>query len=117
MRVVAARIAAGEVIFQTVPRIVPGSAAVFSTPTVRTTAGDDSTGNILVQESGGSGIKIFRGTARAESRTGEKIELAANTGAEVGAAGQRRAQNAPPRRPRLPGPPPPDQSSPPQPPP
>ncbi|HXB54837.1 MAG TPA: FecR domain-containing protein [Vicinamibacteria bacterium] len=87
-RVVAARISSGEVNFQTVPRNVPGSAAVFSTPTVRTTAGDDSAGNILVQDSGDSGIKIFKGTARAESRTGEKIELAANTGVRVDAAGK-----------------------------
>lgn len=87
-RVVAARISSGEVNFQTVPRNVPGSAAVFSTPTVRTTAGDNSAGNILVQESGDSGIKIFRGTARAESRTGEKIDLAANTGVRVDAGGK-----------------------------
>jgi hypothetical protein len=87
-RRVAAKISSGEVNFQTVPRNVPGSAAVFSTPTVRTTAGDNSAGNILVQESGDSGIKIFRGTARAESNTGEKIELAANTGVRVDAGGK-----------------------------
>jgi hypothetical protein len=87
-RQVAARIQSGEVNFQAPARNVPGSATTISTPTVRTTTGDDTAGNINVRDTGDSGIRIYKGSARAESTTGEKVDLGANTAVKVDAGGK-----------------------------
>jgi hypothetical protein len=86
-RQVAATIQHGIANFQTPQRGVPGSETRISTPTVRTTVGDDVVGNILVADSGDTGIKVFRGLVGAETRTGQKVELASNQGLRVDATG------------------------------
>ena len=86
-RRVAARIQSGEVNFQAPSRSIPGTTTI-STPTVRTEASAESAGNIAVQESGDSGIRMFKGDARAESKTGEAVTLEANTAVRVDSAGK-----------------------------
>lgn len=87
-RRVAAKISSGEVNFQTVPSNVPGSATRISTPTVEATTGGDAAGNILVADSGLSGIKMFRGTAVGQTKAGERIELNPNEGVTIDPAGK-----------------------------
>jgi hypothetical protein len=83
---VALAIQSGEANFQTATRNVPGSTTI-STPTVRTTVERDTAGNIQVAESGATGLRIFQGAGQAETRTGQRIALAANQGVRVDAAG------------------------------
>jgi hypothetical protein len=83
---VALSIQSGEANFQTAARTVPGSTTI-STPTVRTTPERETAGNIQVAESGETGLRIFKGAGRAETRTGQRIDLASNEGLKVNAAG------------------------------
>ncbi len=68
-RQVALMISSGEANFQTAPRNVPGATTTIRTPTVNTTAGEESAGNIFVAEGGDTGIKVFRGQVGAETKT------------------------------------------------
>lgn len=86
-RQVALTIQSGEANFQTPERGVPGSETRISTPTVRTTAGDDVVGNILVADRGDTGIKVYRGVVGAETKTGQKVQLTSNQGVVVDATG------------------------------
>jgi len=87
VRQLALTIQSGEANFQTPQRGVPGSATTISTPTVRTTAGDDVAGNIAVADSGDTGIKVFRGSVAAETKTGQKVQLAPNESVRVSSEG------------------------------
>jgi len=90
---VALSIQSGEANFQTAARNVPGSTTI-STPTVRTTAERDTSGNIQVAEGGATGLRIFRGQGAVETRAGQRIALAPNEGVRVdstGAAGPKLA--------------------------
>lgn len=87
-RRVAWRVSSGEVNFQTVRYNVPGSATEVSTPTVRGTVGENAAANIRVAETGDSDIRLFRGTARTETKTGQKVDLGANEALKVDAAGK-----------------------------
>ena len=82
-RRVAWHVSSGEVNFQTVRHNVPGSATEVSTPTVRGTLGDEAAAAIRVAETGDSDIRLFRGTARTETKTGQKVDLAANEALKV----------------------------------
>jgi hypothetical protein len=75
------------------------------TPTVRTTAAQNASGNIDVTESGGTGVKIFRGQAEVETKGGQTITLSENQAVEVDSAGKAGS--------RLELPPPPNLLSPP----
>ncbi len=86
-RQLALTIQSGEANFQTPLRGVPGSATTISTPSVRTTAGDDAAGNIAVADSGDTGIKVFRGSVAAETKTGQKVQLAPNEAVRVSSEG------------------------------
>ena len=86
-RQVALTIQSGEANFQTPQRAVPGSATTISTPTVVTTAGDDVAGNIAVADTGDTGIKVYRGLVGAETKTGQRVQLASNEGMRVDATG------------------------------
>jgi hypothetical protein len=101
---VALSIQSGEANFQTAPRTVPGSTTI-STPTVRTTAERDTSGNIHVAESGATGLRIFRGTGQAETRAGQRIVLASNQGVNVDAGGAAGPTLALPTVPQLTAPP------------
>lgn len=79
-------IQSGEANFQTASRTVPGRTTI-STPTVRATAERDTAGNIQVAEGGGTDLRIFRGESAAETRTGQRIAIAANQAVRVDAAG------------------------------
>jgi len=58
------------------------------TPTVRTTALQNASGNIDVTEAGETGVKIFRGQAELETTQGQKITLSENQAVQVDAAGK-----------------------------
>ena len=80
-------IESGEATFQTPQRGVTGSSTKFSTPVVRTTPGDDTAGNIAVTDSGDTGLKVFRGSVAAETKTGQRLRLASNEGVRVSSEG------------------------------
>jgi hypothetical protein len=87
-RRVAWHISSGEVNFQTVRHNVPGSATEISTPTIKGRVGENAAANIRVAEGGDSDIRLFRGNVRGETKKGQKVELNANEGLKVDAAGQ-----------------------------
>jgi len=101
---VALSIQSGEANFQTAARTVPGETTI-STPTVRTTADRDTVGNIQVAEGGDTGIRIFQGGGRAETTTGQQIQLASNEGLQVAADGTAGPKTALPSVPALVAPP------------
>jgi hypothetical protein len=100
-RRVAWHVSSGEVNFQTVRHNVPGSATEVSTPTVRGTLGENAAANIRVAEGGDSDIRLFRGSARTETKTGQKVDLNANEALKVDAAGKAAAKVALPATPVL----------------
>jgi hypothetical protein len=87
-RKVAWHISSGEVNFQTVRRNVEGSSTEVSTPTVKATAGELAAGGIKVADAGDTDMKLYRGTALAETRAGQRIDIAANEGVKIDAAGK-----------------------------
>jgi hypothetical protein len=84
-RRVAWHVSSGEVNFQTMRK---GSATEVSTPTVKSSVGELSNANIRVAETGDSDIRLFQGTGRVETKTGEKLELKSNEALKVDAAGR-----------------------------
>jgi hypothetical protein len=101
---VALSIQSGEANFQTAARTVPGETTI-STPTVRTTAERETKGNIHVAESGETGLRIFSGTGRATTRTGQTIRLTSNEGLHVDASGTAGEKTSLPQVPELTAPP------------
>ena len=87
-RKVAWHISSGEVNFQTVRKNVEGSSTEVSTPTVKAQAGELAAGGIKVAEAGDTDVKLFRGTATAETRAGQRVDLTANEGVKVDSAGK-----------------------------
>ncbi len=77
------RVQSGRVNFS-----VAGEATEIVTPTVRTTALENATGNIDVGEGGQTGVKIFAGQAEIETTQGQKITLSQNQAVQVDAAGR-----------------------------
>jgi hypothetical protein len=104
-RKVAWHISSGEVNFQTVRRNVPGSAAEISTPTVRTTASEQTEGGIRVAQSGDSDVRIFRGSTQVETRTGERLTVGAAEAVAVDASGKASPKRTLPGVPTLLAPP------------
>jgi hypothetical protein len=104
-RQVALAIQSGEANFQTAPRNVQGGATTIRTPTVLTTAGEETVGNINVAESGDTSLKVFRGQLGAETKTGDKAVLKGNEGMRVDSAGKAGPKIALPEIPRLLAPP------------
>jgi len=101
---VALSIQSGEANFQTASRSMPGETTI-STPTVRTTADPATVGNIQVDEAGDTGIRIFQGSGRAETTTGQQIRLTSNEGVQVAANGTAGAKTTLPPVPVLTAPP------------
>jgi FecR-like protein len=87
-RKVAWHISSGEVQFNAPRPNVAGSEREISTPTLRTTTREAAAGGIAVQESGESNVKLYTGTATVATKTGETVQLAANTQVKVDAAGK-----------------------------
>jgi len=77
------RVQSGRVNFS-----VGDEATEIVTPTVRTTAAQNASGNIDVTETGETGVKIFRGQAELETTQGQKITLNENQAVQVDAAGR-----------------------------
>jgi hypothetical protein len=87
-RRVAWHISSGEVQFNAPRPTAGGSEREISTPTLRTTTREAAAGGVAVQESGESSVKLYTGTARVETRTGDTVQLEANTQLKVDAAGK-----------------------------
>jgi hypothetical protein len=95
------RIQSGRVNFS-----VAGEQTDIVTPTVRTTALANATGNIDVGEGGQTGVKIYQGEAQLETTQGQKITLQQNQAVQVDAAGRAGATMELPPAPTLIAPPP-----------
>jgi hypothetical protein len=104
-RKVAWHISSGEVNFQTVRRSAAGSAAEISTPTVRTTAGEQTEGGIRVAQSGDSDVRIWKGSGQVETRTGERVNLGPSEAVAVDANGKAAPKKVLPPVPTLLAPP------------
>jgi hypothetical protein len=87
-RKVAWHISSGEVNFQTVRKNVEGSSTEVSTPTVKAQAGEMAAGGMKVTEAGDTDMKLYRGTATAETRAGQRVDLTANEGVKVDETGK-----------------------------
>ena len=87
-RRVAAHVSSGAVNFQTVRRNMPASSTEISTQTVRTTTGELTEGSITVAEAGDSDVRVFRGTTEVQTKTGQRIQVAASEALKVDAAGK-----------------------------
>ncbi len=94
------RVQSGKVNFS-----VSGETTEIETPTVRTTALENATGNIDVGEGGQTGVKIFQGEAQLETTQGQKITLQQNQAVQVDAAGRASATMELPPPPTLIAPP------------
>jgi hypothetical protein len=75
------------------------------TASARTRATANSTGNINVTEEGGTGVKIFQGSAQVATKQGETINLTENQAVLVDAQGKAGARIELPPAPKLVGPP------------
>lgn len=93
-------IESGEANFQTPARGVPGSTTI-TTPTVRTTAQRETAGNIQVETSGATGLRIFKGQGEVQTRSGQRVAIGTNEGLRVDAAGAAGAKVALPGVPQL----------------
>lgn len=87
-RRVAWKISSGEVNFSTPRERTPGSSTELSTPTLSATATDAAEGGVRVAESGDTAIKLFAGTAQAQTTAGQKIELRRNEALKTDAQGR-----------------------------
>lgn len=81
-------ISSGETIFQTVRKNVPGSETEVSTPTASGTLGEMSNVAIRVAETGGSDFRLFAGTGRIETKTGQAYDLGSSEAVKVDASGK-----------------------------
>ena len=97
-------IQSGEANFQTASAAGNGRTTI-STPTVRTTAQNDTAGNIQVADSGESALRVFNGALEAQTRSGQRVALGPNEGVKVDAAGAAGAKTALPSIPLLTAPP------------
>jgi len=77
------RVQSGKVNFT-----VAGESTEIVTPTLKTTALENASGNIDVGEGGATGVKIFAGQAELETSQGQKITLSQNQAVQVDAAGR-----------------------------
>jgi hypothetical protein len=77
------RVQSGRVNFS-----VGDEATEIVTPTVRTTALQNASGNIDVGVGGETGVRVFRGQAEVETTQGERITLGENEAVQVDAVGK-----------------------------
>ena len=87
-RKVAWHISSGEVNFQTVRKNVPGSETEVSTPTARGTVGELSNGGVRVADTGDSDFRLFSGTGRVETKSGQSYDLGSSEGVNIDASGK-----------------------------
>ncbi len=101
---VALSIQSGQANFTTATRGVLGTTTI-STPTLRTEVQRETAGSMEVAESGATGLRIFRGAGEAQTKTGQRINLASNEGVRVDAGGAAGPKTALPVVPQLTAPP------------
>lgn len=100
-RRVAWHISSGQVNFQTVRRNVPGSATEFTTPTVKASAGEMTDGDIRVEESGVSDVRVYKGTSQLETKAGDRVALGTSEALKIDSAGRAGSKQALPGVPAL----------------
>ena len=98
--VVTAALQSGGVNFST-----GGASTTIATPVSRTTAGQNSRGEVAVGQSGESVTKMFLGSATTESAKGDRVDLGANESVTVDATGKSGPKVALPAVPVLMAPP------------
>ena len=101
---VALSIQSGQANFTTATRSVLGTTTI-STPTLRTTVQRETAGSMEVADSGATGLRIFRGAGEAQTKSGQRINLASNEGVRVDAGGAAGPKTALPVVPQLTAPP------------
>ncbi len=101
---VALSIQSGQANFTTATRGVLGTTTI-STPTLRTTVQRETAGSMQVEESGATGLRIFRGAGEAQTKSGQRINLTSNEGVRVDAAGAAGPKTSLPVVPQLTAPP------------
>ena len=65
-----------------------GTEATITTPVARTTAGQNTQGEVAVGQGGETEIKMFKGSATTESAKGDRVDLKANEAVVVDASGK-----------------------------
>jgi hypothetical protein len=87
-RKVVFNISSGEANFQTVRKNVPGSETKVMTPTVQGTVGELSAGGVRVADTGDSDFRLFEGSGKVTTKTGQTVELGASEAIKVDASGK-----------------------------
>ncbi len=98
-------ISSGETIFQTVRKNVPGSETEVSTPTASGTVGELSNVAVSVAAAGGSDFRLFAGTGRVETKSGQTYDLGSSEAVQIDASGKAGPKLALPAMPVLLAPP------------
>ena len=91
------RVSSGEINYETKQRASGSTEAV--TPTFRLALEGNSAGTMRVSESGQTSVAQLAGVANIETKTGQKIRLAANEGLRVDASGKAGAKQMLPESP------------------
>ena len=87
-RKVVFNISSGEANFQTVRKNVPGSETKVTTPTVQGTVGELTNAAVRVADTGDSDFRLFEGSGKLTTKTGQTVELGASEAIKVDAAGK-----------------------------
>ncbi len=89
---VALSIQSGQANFTTASRSVLGSTTI-STPTLRTTVQRETAGSMQVEQSGATGLRIFRGAGEARTTSGQRIDARLERGPQSRRRRRGRAQD------------------------
>ncbi len=81
-------ISSGEINLQTTRQSVPGSETSISTPNLRGQMGENSNAAVRVAETGDSDFRLFQGSGKLQTKTGQTLELQGNEAVKVDAAGK-----------------------------
>ncbi len=81
-------ISSGEINLQTTRQSVPGSETSVSTPNLSGRMGENSNAAVRVAEGGDSDFRLFQGSGKLQTRTGQTLDLKANEAVKVDAAGK-----------------------------
>jgi hypothetical protein len=104
-RRVAVNVPSGIASFQTSRKNVPESATEVSTPTVKSTVGEMSKGEVQVAESGDTSIRAFQGTVKGVTTGGQTLDLSTSEAVKIDSKGRAGAKVTLPGAPTLLNPP------------
>jgi len=82
------RVSNGKVEFQVPPRGPAGGEAEISTPTVTARTESAASGQISVEQSGESDVRVYGGQITASTKAGDTIQLTENEGVKVSESGK-----------------------------